>query len=197
MNKDCMLDIETLGLETDAAIVSIGACFFNIETGEVSASFYSEVNLQSSLDAGLRMDANTVLWWLKQTKEAQEVFRNNDKAPPLLKVLDDLSTFIVSHAEDDIKDVKIWANSPIFDNIIVETAFKKCGLTKPWHYSGDRCVRTILHLGKEILGINTRTQVPFEGTRHNAASDAAHQAKCVSVVYSAFKKLKDTNENPL
>ncbi len=60
-----MLDLETMGNTSNAAIISIAAVYFD-ETG-VGRSFYHKVSLGSSCAIGLEMDADTVLWWLKQS----------------------------------------------------------------------------------------------------------------------------------
>ena len=43
MKTDVMVDIETLGNQSYAAILSIGAIQFNIKTGEIYSTFYDKV----------------------------------------------------------------------------------------------------------------------------------------------------------
>jgi hypothetical protein len=67
-----MLDLETFGTGTNAAVVSIGACAFNIETGEVNDVdvFHARIDLSKSRSPGV-IDASTVEWWMRQNEEAR------------------------------------------------------------------------------------------------------------------------------
>ena len=56
--NDIMLDLETMGTGTDAAIIAIGAVRFD---AKVTDRVHRIVALQSSVDAGLRMDPRIVL----------------------------------------------------------------------------------------------------------------------------------------
>ena len=59
-----MVDIETMGIKSNFAIISIGAVEFKIETGETGKEFYRNVTLKSSVELGLNVDADTVMWWM-------------------------------------------------------------------------------------------------------------------------------------
>lgn len=60
-----MVDLETMGNCTDAAICSIGAVKFDPDTdSSTDTEFYAHINLQSAQDDGGRIDAVTVLWWM-------------------------------------------------------------------------------------------------------------------------------------
>jgi exodeoxyribonuclease VIII len=61
--NNIMLDLETMGIQSDAAIVAIGAVRFDLETGKVGESWYSPVDLDSSLHLGLTVTESTVQWW--------------------------------------------------------------------------------------------------------------------------------------
>ena len=64
-----MLDLETMGKGPRAAIVAIGCV--RIEQGAITDTYYRRVNLESSLQAGLKVDASTVNWWLNQDAAAR------------------------------------------------------------------------------------------------------------------------------
>ncbi|MCW7764465.1 3'-5' exonuclease [Photorhabdus luminescens] len=179
--NNLMIDLETMGTGPDAAIVAIGAVFFNPSTGEICSQFYSPVDLASSLSYGGTVDGNTVKWWLRQSVEARaEIFRC--ELPDLFSVLHDLSDF----TQTDI-DIKVWGNGATFDNIILRSAYERCGSPVFWHFWNDRDVRTIVELGHAI-GIDPKNDIKFEGTHHNALADAIHQAKYVSAIYQALTR---------
>ncbi|EFA6584567.1 exonuclease, partial [Escherichia coli] len=63
-----MIDLETMGKNPDAPIISIGAIFFDPQTGEMGPEFSKTIDLET---AGGVIDRDTIKWWLKQSREAQ------------------------------------------------------------------------------------------------------------------------------
>ena len=76
----------------------------------------------------------------------------------------------------------MWGNGAGFDNVILRSAYVACGLIVPWKHWNDRDVRTIVDLGRTLLGFNPKKEMPFEGVRHCALDDAKHQARYVSAI---------------
>lgn len=174
-SKHVMLDIETMGNSTNAAIMSVGACYFDPSTGEIGDTFHQEVNLETSVKAGMVMDVSTVMWWMKQSDEARSKFYDNDKAASLSSCLCALRSFIC-------KDCQVWGNGIAFDNIILRNAYETDLTDTPWPFWNDRDVRTMVELGL-VMGIDPKRDMPFEGVKHEALADAIHQAKYVSVIW--------------
>ncbi len=50
--NNLMIDLETMGKNKDAPIVSIGAVFFTPETGDIGQEFYTVVSLESAMGQG-------------------------------------------------------------------------------------------------------------------------------------------------
>lgn len=142
--SDVMIDLETMGTNTCAPIVSIGAVFFSPESEELGPTFYVPVNLRSSMLNGGIADGDTILWWLKQSKEARAAICTND-ALDIKDALFELSHFITCHA-CNLKKLKVWGNGATFDNVILRGAYERVGLACPWEYFNDQDVRTILIL---------------------------------------------------
>ena len=69
--NNVMLDLETMGLGPNAAIIAIGAVMFDPETMQLGSEFYRIINLESAVAAGGIMDAGTVMWWLEQGAAAR------------------------------------------------------------------------------------------------------------------------------
>lgn len=169
-----MLDLETMGVSNAAPIMSIGACFFELETGEIGETFHEEVSLET---AGGRIDPSTVIWWMKQSDEARSKFYKNEHAKNLQNVLLEFQGFV-----NDERFAKVWGNGVSFDNVILKNTYETWGLSVPWRHYNERDVRTMVDLGKSI-GFNPKESMPFEGVRHDALADAIHQAKYVSAIY--------------
>lgn len=57
--NNLMIDLETMGKNKDAPIVSIGAVFFTPETGDIGQEFYTVVSLDSAMEQGAIPDGDT------------------------------------------------------------------------------------------------------------------------------------------
>lgn len=160
MNR-VMIDIETLGLDVGSSIISIGAVKF--DAGDVGEEFYRNVDLVSCEAVGLKIDAETLDWWLHQPVEVQGQLTNG---VTITTALNDLSEFI-----DDADEV--WANSPSFDCEMLEHAYDVVGLEVPWEFYEERDFRTLKELPVTV-------NVEREGVEHDALDDAKHQARVAS-----------------
>lgn len=176
-----MVDMETMGNGPDAPIVSIGAVFFDPSTGNTGAEFYRVVSLESSMSFGMKPDASTIQWWLKQSSEARSAILV-DEAMGLLETLELLADFIAENAANGSHTVQMWGNGCSFDNVILRRAYALTDTPFTVPFWNDRDVRTMVELGKSV-GINPRYDIPFEGDMHNALSDARHQVKYVSAIW--------------
>jgi DNA polymerase III epsilon subunit-like protein len=159
MHTEVMLDLETLGNRPGSVIVAIGAVKFG--TGEIYDSFYQRVDAESCVAAGLTMEVQTIMWWLKQSDEA----RNEITLPgePLRAALEKFASWLAD------PDAYVWGNGCSFDNAVLAAAYDQLRLPRPWRFSRDRCYRTASGLWPNV---------PFErlGTHHNALEDARTQA---------------------
>ncbi|QGS12579.1 exonuclease [Citrobacter portucalensis] len=181
-----MVDMETMGKSPDAPIVSIGALFFDPSTGNTGAEFYRVVSLESSMSFGMKPDASTIQWWLKQSSEARSAILV-DEAMGLRESLELLADFIAENAANGSHTVQLWGNGCSFDNVILRCAYALTETPFAVPFRNDRDVRTIVELGKSV-GINPRFDIPFEGDMHNALSDARHQVKYVSAIWQHLTK---------
>ncbi|EJW9338057.1 3'-5' exoribonuclease [Escherichia coli] len=170
-----MIDLETMGKNPDAPIISIGAIFFDPQTGDMGPEFSKTIDLET---AGGVIDRDTIKWWLKQSREAQSAIMTDEI--PLDDALLQLREFIAENSGEFF--VQVWGNGANFDNTILRRSYERQGIPCPWRYCNDRDVRTIVELGKTI-DFDARTAIPFEGERHNALDDARYQAKYVSAIW--------------
>ncbi|EHS7886336.1 3'-5' exoribonuclease, partial [Escherichia coli] len=170
-----MIDLETMGKNPDAPIISIGAIFFDPQTGEMGPEFSKTIDLET---AGGVIDRDTIKWWLKQSREAQSAILTDEI--PLDDALLQLREFIDENSGEFF--VQVWGNGATFDNVILRRSYERQGIPCPWRYTNDRDVRTMVALGL-VMDFDARTTIPFEGERHNALNDARYQAKYVSAIW--------------
>jgi hypothetical protein len=176
--SDVMIDIETWSTAPNATILTIGAIKFDRKGGFLKPmgqyeTFYVRVDPQSCEAIGCYTDPNTVKWWKNQSRQAQyEAIENPDKMP-ITEALTKLSKWIGNSRY-------IWANSPSFDCVILESAYERCGLEIPWKFWNTRDCRTIF----DLSGIRKNT-LPA-GNEHYAVADCYRQ---IVGVKRALKKL--------
>ena len=166
--NNIMLDLETMGNGSNAAIIAMGAVRFDDEN--ILDKFYTTVTLESSVNAGLEIDAQTVMWWMQQSDEARAQFAESKTR--LSVALANFSAWVGGYAV-------VWGNGSDFDNAILGNAFKKSGLRIPWEYYNNRCYRTVKRM---------RPEIDFErvGTYHNAVDDAESQARHLIKILAAI-----------
>jgi len=173
MKKDMMLDIETMGNKSNSVILSIGAVMFDIETGETGDEFYERIEFQSALDVGLKVNADTIEWWMMQSDAARQALFAKPRFE-IKKVLGDFSGFCRKHEaiNSHLGGVEIWGNGARFDIGLLEDAYDACGFNNPWKFWNERDVRTIVAEAPQI-----KDSIRFSGIPHDPIDDAKHQIK--------------------
>ena len=169
--KDLMVDLETLGKTPGCVIMSIGAVFFDADSGELGKEFYTVVNVASAEREGLLLDKETISWWGRQSSEARKVIDeaySEEKSISLRAALSQFREFC--HEECVEADIRIWGNGADFDNAILACAFKAADLPPPQQHWNNRCFRTLKALVPAVGKMERR------GTYHNALDDAKTQA---------------------
>lgn len=160
-----MLDLETMGTASDAAIVAIGAVFFDPMTQSLGPEFYHTVDLKSSVEEGGKIDPETVMWWLKQEEAARQALMTG--VDHIRSVLGYFQEYTLR--ECNRNDVKMWGNGSDFDNVVLGNAYRRTGIALPWSFRNNRCYRT-------ALAGHPLESVQRVGTWHNALDDAKTQA---------------------
>lgn len=171
-----MLDLETMGNRSDAAIVAIGAVAFDVERG-LGPEFYRAVRLESSMQTGGSVSASTVMWWMRQSDDARAAL-SPEQTWPINAALIGFSEFVqevwngakIILVAKGPPQVCVWGNGAAFDNVILRSAYEMCDLQPPWTFREDRCYRTLRSLAPDIK------RPTILGTPHNALDDAKFQA---------------------
>ncbi|EBJ4220900.1 TPA: 3'-5' exonuclease [Salmonella enterica subsp. enterica serovar Birkenhead] len=187
--NNIMIDLETMGKKPNAPVVSIGAVFFDPQSGGIGPEFYTAVSLESAMEQGAVPDGDTIIWWLRQSPEARAAICAD--AVSVTTALVEFNEFITCHA-DNLKYLKVWGNGANFDNVILRSTFERTNLPCLWNLWNDHDVRTMVTLGRAI-GFDPKRDMPFEGDMHNALADARHQAKYVSAIWQ--KLIPSTSNN--
>lgn len=162
MKRHFMIDLETMGLQPNCAIVSIGATLFDQNT--IVSTFYSNASLQSCLDIGLTTDQSTIDWWATQPAEIRAAWQRED-APHIGEALRDLQNWMLSYGTSN--ELCPWGNGADFDLVVLKSAYQALDADPPWKYWNHHCFRTL----KNLFPIG---KMPRTGA-HNALEDAKYQ----------------------
>lgn len=173
--KHVMIDIETLGARPGSVIATIGAVAFDPVAGTIDdVGIHVLVDVVDAQRRGLRIEADTFLWWLKQSTEARDALIAYNPLS-LISALGELSAFCRLH-----DTIHPWGHGVGFDIVLLESAYFACGDTAPWKFWNARDTRTIFAL----TGINPKEFFEPGATAHNALDDARAQAKAVIAAYA-------------
>lgn len=180
---DLMIDTETAGLPPTGALLSIGACFFDVATEQVGPTFSKTIHLATSMRDGGTVDAGTILWWMGQSEQARNAVRFDGL--DVRKVLTEFAEFIGDHCPNN--SVRPWGNGASFDLTIVGTAYQRAGIAVPWHFSRERCFRTVRNM---YAAVTYDYEAKGDGA-HNALADAQFQVEHMFKIKRAVAAARD------
>ena len=158
------LDIEACG----EVVLSIGACTFDADTGDALASFYCVPSVKDQMAAGLRLDADALLWLLKQSDAARAAIYG-----PQANAKDEFTSFGAWFP----KEAWTWAYPTSFDLPVIERAMKTFGLRPPWNWRRTMDGRTLWQLAMARDARMADVEKTAPEVEHHALSDAREQAK--------------------
>lgn len=185
---DVMVDIETLGKGSDAAIFQIAAVAFDIETGKHKSKFNKIANIEE--ETHLRVDGSTLKWWLNTDKELLTNLLNKGKGS-CEDLLTDFYHWLKAQSNDQ-KDIHLWGNGIMFDNKMIQHQLEEAYLDYPIYYKNDRDVRTIVDLAGKKLGISEKElKDRFNDeslVKHDAYDDVTYQINLVVSCYELLIK---------
>lgn len=158
-----MVDIETLGTRSTSQILSIGACKFDPDTGEITDTFHRVIDRTLDHPQEITVDQSTIDWWEKQSDAAKAASYHSPDGEPPEVVLKAFAAWVTPNSQ-------IWGNGSDFDNVIMAHSYAVFGIPLPWKFFNNRCYRTMKNMFPKV-GFTRH------GTYHSAVDDAITQAK--------------------
>jgi hypothetical protein len=167
-----MIDLETMGTEVNAPIISIGAVFFDPDIGELGDTFDEAIDLEDAFRWG-KCSGSTVKWWMGQGDEARKrAIRGTQSSQEAF------GKFLRFCARESARSLQPWGNGASFDISMLDYAIPRItGQKMPWMFWNVRDCRTIKEIANGVVADYTN---PREGVYHSALDDAIYQAKWVS-----------------
>lgn len=182
---DVSIDLETLGVQPGSVITQIGLCAFDQRGGSGSmSSTRIDVDPQSMIDMGFKVDWNTVRWWLVQDETPRKRM-SLQIGSCIHDALTQVRAWFTEHAQGgEVDRLRVWGHGSGFDCTQLEIAFQRCGLVVPWDFRKVRDLRTLADLrgAHDVLR-------PEPGVAHDAMEDATAQARWIrDLTYSVEKR---------
>lgn len=171
--KDVMLDFEALGNGKDKCLCQVGAIYFDRVTGENGPSYKATIDAESHAKVGGKLDASTVYWWLAQSDEARKSILVEDKKS-IQTAMMELNEFL--RGAD-----RIWSHAT-FDFVTLMDTLKQLDIKPSFGYKAGLDIRTLVYLSGASI-----SDVPREGTHHDALDDCKHQIKYCVIAMTAVK----------
>ncbi len=188
---DIMLDFETLADTQNAAILSMAAVPFNLETGEMGKAFYEYIDLQSCLEVGMEVTGNTFYWWLTKSEDARQEITSNDIRRHIQYIPSAFRAWLTksedARQEINEKEIRIWGNGAKFDLGILDNLYRKTQVINPFNFRNERCVRTYASLRPEIMA-----NFEYHGTKHHPVDDCRNQIRYVCLIHADTKKVPES-----
>lgn len=200
MTLDLMIDIETFGETPNAPIVQIGACMWDMDEPinfarlqENDKTFFANVDLQSSLNLGRKVDGSTIYWWMEQSEEARQSLLHERRS------LREAFMYFVSWMQRKDPDIsfmtpfagRVWAWPTSFDLVIMHSSHRDLypQTRLPWRRRMETDARTYC-TAAGIRGVDDPAPKRSDGIAHSALDDALAQAAEVQRAYWKLKEIK-------
>lgn len=174
-----MLDLETLSVRTNAALLQIAAIAFDIETGELGPSFCAFINDPGK---GVHYAPETIRWWMQQPRAAIIAAQCEEHGVEIVSALSALGTWLYEREDAHGELEGLWSHGLTFDVPILADAFERNDFTPPWHYRTPRDTRTLFAVAPGGM-----PRPPKDETReHDALYDCEYQIQQVVEAWHAI-----------
>jgi DNA polymerase III epsilon subunit-like protein len=184
-----MIDLETLGTKPGCVITTLAAVLFEPDSGKILKEFCANIDLKSSMNAGLVTEPDTVKWWLTQKPEILKLMFEDTE--DLEKVLKDFSKWFNKWRSGEA--LTVWGNSSTFDLSILDAAYRKVDIKTPWVYKEERCYRTITNELWHFVGKEWPEQPK---NAHDPIVDLNYQVNILTEIHAALFKAKAAMKSP-
>jgi len=169
-----MIDLETLGVDPDSVILTLGAVKFDPFTdSEPHSEVYLKLDTEEQETLGRRIDDNTLAWWSKQSESVTKEALSEEGRISVLDFTKHINKFCVGIDY-------LWCQGPLFDYAMLQNLYTQLGEPCPWNFWQIRDSRTLF----AMMPQDPRKAIQED--LHNALADAYYQAKCVQQSYKHF-----------
>lgn len=158
-----MLDIETLGRRSDAAIMQIGVVVFEVFSGRAIKCIELKIKESEWAANNRTFTGETIQWWMFQDEHAKLNLCGGRLSQK--EALDSLSDIISQYQSENFR---IWTKGAMDLNCL-KSLYDDLGLGTPWEFWQPRDMRTLSDVVPMIKANPTHP--------HSALEDAKSQVK--------------------
>lgn len=177
-----VLDLETLGLSEDAAILQIGCAipkFDHYKIPNLTPHFTATVKYETAINSEFAKDSSTLDWWEKQSLLARKVvFSGQDSYEDVLHQFE----FWIQTIKLQGLTVRMWGNGPEFDNRLLDYTLRAYNVRGLWDFRDNHSIRTL----KTLFPI-TIVEDPVHELKHTALGDALYEARLMHEIKMHYK----------
>ena len=163
------LDIETLSVNKNAVVTSIGAVEF-FPDGGIGDSFHEAMDAQVQIDNGRHVSISTLKFWAGEDQDIYRETLRGTRHP--VHVIQQFRDWLDFQAPDN--ELLVWVKGPHFDGAIIESLCEDFDIRCPVSYRQWQDVRTI----ENAAGYDEKAHVGSPD--HNPLSDSIIQAAAVT-----------------
>lgn len=179
MAHHIMIDLETLGTQPNAVLLSLGAVKFDLDSLEIVSTFYLPFRLSDQQAHGRSIDLDTVRWWMGQSNEAREVFESSQELTN-----EQVLTRFNEFCSEPERVEGVWGNGAAFDNVCLTSFYRAYNIKPAWNFRQDFCYRTF----RKFFSNQITDAMEFKGTKHNAVDDAYFQTEVLLQMVSMCRQ---------
>jgi len=193
-----MIDIETLNNDAcHGVILSIGAIKFSLTNNDVleyppdeafvrsgcqanhyEPWFYCPISLLSSFDAGLTIEADTLMWWLSEGREVELARICTGASEQITKVLNYFGSWL-RQTSSYKNNLYVWSHGSTYDIVHLDNKYQSILHQKsPFIFRNVRDTRTLFALYRDTFGKDI--EWPRKRKNHHPLEDSWAQASSAS-----------------
>lgn len=181
---DIVLDLETLAMSEDAAILQIGCAIPGFSHAKLQARSYgilpifeATIAYENAINSEFAKDPDTLDWWEKQSVEARKsVFSGQDSYIDAFEKLRDWMLSIKACGFE----IRLWGNGPEFDNRILDYALNCYNIRDLWDFHNNHSMRTAQLFFPQDKGWCEEMGKRY--IKHTALGDASYEADILDEV---------------
>lgn len=183
-----LIDIESLAQSVNSCMTSIGAVCGDLITGEVFSWFQTAV--PNDGQSHRKVDFATVKWWAGQYRDLPilarlEKLRTEPEPKTTIEALLQLTAWFESFA-DQKRNLEVFCNGPEFDSANLSSLYEHFGSDVPWQFRRNESVRTMVMMGRRLLGIDPKYKDRPGLVEHFALHDALREFQYCSEIYQCL-----------
>lgn len=170
-----MADLETMSVQSNAAIAQIGLVAFR--PGDEPGEFVSWRNIHVSLAGqdllNRHFDPCTIQWWMEQPDEAIKAVFPKSGQVSLTQGLETMRDYVLDlkNYNHGLPPERIWGHGSTMDCAIIDSAFVATNVRSPFKFRGFRDTRTIY----DMMTNEDWSDMKDYGAKHDALADAMRQ----------------------